>query len=374
MKRPFILVALLLTTLVLMPDVSEAQRRNRYSKYKKRKPNKRISKYRGSGRRASGRFRPYTFVGGSLNAGNYFGDLAPVNRAASTDISFTRPGVGFFIGRKINPWVSARANVNWVRVSASDFSSDPNGPDSDPARYARNLSFRNDIIEGAIGVEIDVLKNSGSSSSRVAFTPYFYLGIGAFYHNPKGQVPAFDTHSPDYNPNDPLSTPESARFSNAGDWVALQPLGTEGQNIDGSGVEPYSLFQINIPLGVGFRMRLPGNFDASVELGARYLFTDYLDDVSGTYVDIASFDDPLTRAFVDRSLEHIDVISGAARDMNRVDEIAGSIFVADGIRRRPSFGLTGDIRGNSNDNDLYFVTQIKLSYILGGIKKKAKFR
>ena len=371
MKRPFIVVVMMLIALMLVPDISEAQK----NKYRRRRgSNKKISKYSGSRKRSSGRFRPYTVVGASLNAGNYFGDLAPVNKAASTDISFTRPGMGGFIGRKINPWVTARFNMNWVRVSASDFSSDPNGSGSDPARYARNLSFRNDIIEAGIGVEIDVLKNTGSSNSRVPFTPYFHIGIGGFYHNPKGKVPEFDTHHPDYLPNDPISSPDAVKFSNAGEWVALQPLGTEGQNIDGTGVEPYSLVQFQIPFGIGFKLRLPDNFDASIELGARYLFTDYLDDVSGTYLGLDRYDDALTRAFVDRSIEHIDVISGDPRDLNAVREIAGGFSIVNGIRRRASFGSEGDIRGNPDDNDLYFVTQIKLSYIIGGVKRRAKFR
>ena len=34
----------------------------------------------------------------------------------------------------------------------------------------------------------------------------------------------------------------------------------------------------------------------------------------------------------------------------------------------------GNTRGNSGDNDIYFVTSIKLTYILGGTFQNAKFR
>ena len=55
------------------------------NKYKKRRQtSKKISSYSGS-RFSSGRFQPYFFVGGAINAGNYFGDLAPVSKNASTD-------------------------------------------------------------------------------------------------------------------------------------------------------------------------------------------------------------------------------------------------------------------------------------------------
>lgn len=372
MKRPFLIMILVLIAAVVLPDTVEAQRR---TYRRKRTNNKKIRKYSGNKRRTTGRFRPYTFVGASLNAGNYFGDLAPVNKAASTDVSFTRPGFGLFIGKKINPWVSVRANLNWVRLSASDFSSDPNGSESAPARYARNLSFRNDVIELGVGAEIDLLKNVGSSNRRVPFTPYVFLGIGGFYHNPQGLVPIFDTHHPDYNVNDPISSPDNVRFSGGGErWVGLRQFGTEGQNIAGTGVTPYSNFQINIPVSIGFKLRLPQNFDAAFEFGIRYMFFDYIDDVSGRYISIDRFEDPLARAFVERSIEHIDVITGDSRDLGRVAEIAGGFRIENDVRFRASFGGEGDIRGNPDDNDLYFVTQLKLIYILNGTRTTAKFR
>lgn len=371
MKKSFWAVILLLITVMVFPDIAEAQS----NKYRRRRGPGKARRYKGGSKRATGRFRPYAFVGASLNAGNYFGDLAPVNRAASTDVSFTRPGFGAFIGSKVSPNISVRLQLNWVRLIASDFSSDPFGETTDAARYARNLSFRNDVFElGAVGV-YDFIKNVGSSNRRAAFTPYVYLGLGVFYHNPQGKVPTFDTHDPRYNQNDPASSPDEVKFDNAGDWVALKPFGTEGQFIDGQGqASPYSLWQFNIPFGVGFRLRLPNSFDASIEFGPRWTFTDYLDDVSGDYVSLDRFDDPLARAFVERSIEHVDVISGDQRNMVAVTNIAGGTRDQNGIIFRSSFGSEGDIRGNPDDNDIYFVTQLRLSYILNGAKRTAKFR
>lgn len=356
MKRPFIVVVLMLVALILMPDISEAQRKNKYRR--RRGSNRKISKWSGSKKRSAGRFRGYTYVGASLNAGNYFGDLAPVNKAASTDISFTRPGFGGYLGRRINPWVSARLSLNWIRLSGSDFSSDPT-QERPSQRYRRNLSFRNDVYELGASAVIDVFKNPGSSRSRVTATPYLHVGIAAFLHNPKGKVPDFDVNHPDYNRNDPASSPASAQFSNAGDWVSLRDFGTEGQNFT-STLDLYSNFQIAIPFGIGVRARLLDNFDAALEFGIRYLFFDYLDDVSrGSYADQDQFTDPLARALADRSQEHVDVLSGDRR-------------VGTFINAAP-FTQT-DIRGNPDDNDIFLVTQIKLSYILGGVKTRAKFR
>ena len=38
-------------------------------------------------------------------------------------------------------------------------------------------------------------------------------------------------------------------------------------------------------------------------------------------------------------------------------------------------GSEGTVRGNPDDNDMIFVTQLKLTYVMDGIKnRKAKFR
>jgi hypothetical protein len=72
---------------------------------------------------------------------------------------------------------------------------------------------------------------------------------------------------------------------NANDWGLtgthrLQPLGTEGQFLPGSGKEPYSLYSLNIPVGIGMRHSINGDVGLKLEFGYRFTFTDYLDDTS----------------------------------------------------------------------------------------------
>ncbi len=354
--------SLLLTIIVLIGALMVAPEVEAQKKYKRRRSkNKKISSYKGSKQRRGGsfgRFRPYAWVGGGLNAANYFGDLAPVNQAASTDISFTRPGLGGVIGYRMNPFMSARGSVNWYRVSGSDFTADPTDPEA-LLRYHRNLSFRNDIFEITAGLEIDLIPNRGGSNSRVPLTPYIFIGGGLYTHSPKGQVPVYNTFSPDYNFSDPLSSPSSAQFSNAGDWVSLRDIGTEGQNIAGTGLEPYSRIEYSIPVALGVKMRLPSQFDAAIEFGYRHIFTDYIDDVSsGTFLEASLHSTDFERAMSDRSREHIDVISGDQR------------ISQPGFFYSESF----EVRGNPDENDKIFVTQIRLTYIFGGVKRKAKFR
>ena len=47
----------------------------------------------------------------------------------------------------------------------------------------------------------------------------------------------------------------------------------------------YNLIQLSIPFGGGIKFALNKNIRAGIEIGMRKLFTDYLDDVSTTYVD-----------------------------------------------------------------------------------------
>ena len=51
-----------------------------------------------------------------------------------------------------------------------------------------------------------------------------------------------------------------------GEWVDLEPLGTEGQYSDFYDVDTYSKFGIAIPFGLGVRYKLNQNFDIEFEI------------------------------------------------------------------------------------------------------------
>ena len=347
------LILIILSVLVMgIANDADAQRR---SKYKKRKQtNRKISHYKG-GQRGYGRFHPYFFLGAQLNAGNYFGDLAPVNRAASTDVSFTRPGIGFHGGYKFHHSAAIRAEFNFVRVSADDFSADPTSESSLP-RYARNLSFRNDIKELQVGVEISLLPNYGGIDQRLPINAYLFFGGAVFLHEPMGKVPDFDYQT---DQSGGTAAPQ------AGEWVKLRPLQTEGVD--------YKNVEFSIPVSVGATLRLPGtNLNASLEFGFRYLFTDYIDDVSTNYVGLDQFTDPVARILSDRSGEPTS-FQGDTRDVSSLSiNNSSSGFFSSGFI---GGGTDGVIRGNPDDNDMFFVTQLKLRYFMSKApKRSAKFR
>lgn len=342
---------------------SDAQRRR--NKYKKRKVrNKNISKYRGGS--VGGKFRPYHFVNFNLNALNYYGDLAPLSTATSTDITWTRPGAGANIGYKFNPYMAIRAGFNYGRVKGDDISSDSTGYANAP-RYYRNLSFRNDIKELHMGFEMYLFPNYGGPNVRKPFNLYLFVGGAIYHHSPRGKVPDLDYTTADLNP-----------APNAGKWVKLRPLGTEGQYIKDVGVKrPYSPIQVSIPIAVGAKMRLEGPFEIGVEFGYRYLFTDYIDDASTNYVSFDKFDNQLAKIMSDRSAEPFGVITGERRDLPLATQT-----LSDGVTYRAVGGPyaigggleNGAKRGNSKNNDAIFMTTIKLTWILGQTRQTAKFR
>ncbi|MEP1034314.1 hypothetical protein [Ekhidna sp.] len=359
MQLKRLLVIILSIAMLGLADNAEAQR----NKYKKRRQtNKKVSHYKG-GVRGYGRFEPYYFVGANINAGNYFGDLAPVNKAASTDVSFTRPGFGLYGGYKFHHSIAVTAGLNWVRVFGDDFTSDPTGEKSFP-RYARNLSFRNDIKELRVAVQLFLLPNYGGPSQRLPFNAYLSVGASVFHHEPQGKVPEADYQS---------AQDGSVAAPQAGEWVKLRPLGTEGQNL--GIIEPYKSIEFAIPVAIGAQIRIPNTqLTAGLELGFRYLFTDYIDDVSGNYVSLDQFTDPLARIMSDRSTVPFSS-KGEARDLTNLRIINNSGVHNYFIEGNLGSGIDGSIRGNPDDNDMIFVTQIKVSYVLGGTtRKRAKYR
>lgn len=361
--RKLILILLLIIPALLVSEDAFGQYR-RKSKAKSRR-NKAMSSYKGGRISSVSRFSRYHSVGGNLNALNYFGDIAPLAKAASTDISFTRPGFGATWTYRLDKYVNVRAGFNWGRLRGDDFDSADPTLDASLPRYTRNLSFRNDIKELSVILEMDLLPNAGGPGSRMPLAPYLFAGGAIFHHNPKAIAPATDRNG---NP-----------LAEAGKWVSLMDLGTEGQHSDQYDIEPYSSFQYAIPFGAGVRMRLPGPFDAAFEIGYRLLFFDHLDDLSGNYVDPGAFgSNELARAMADRSLEPVSS-AGEARIVDQIVDrygLGSRVSTIDGQPYPiiPGWGFEGDKRGSPNNNDQYIMTQLRLMYIIGKVRRSGKFR
>lgn len=301
----------------------------------------------------------YTQLGITVNALNYYGDLSPKSSKLSTDLALTKPAVGVSFDHRMGPRFSLRAAFMYGSIEGSDSeSANRNDTENGVFRYQRNLSFRNRIKELSVVGVVDLYDNQHTYISRVRWTPYAYAGAAVLHHNPQAQVPETGLNG--------------VPFENAGEWVDLIDLGTEGQHAtlqEGDvnfGIKPYNNFQVAIPLGIGVRFRVNEILDLSAEFGIRYLFTDYIDDVSKNYVDLGVFGgDELARSLSYRGYElnPSNTHSYVGRDGNVYNTIRGY-----GEESRDN------MRGNENDNDLYTVTTVRISYILGKTFNRAKFR
>ncbi|KAA9331538.1 outer membrane beta-barrel protein [Hymenobacter busanensis] len=273
--------------------------------------------------------KQYNSVGVSLNAMNYFGDITPKPSIASFRFAATRPNIGFSFTHRFAPRISVRAGLAYGRITGDDAkAADDTDPDA-KYRFNRNMNFRNDIVEGSLVGVFDLIENRNNYLKRPDFVPYIFAGIAGFHHNPKGLVG-----------NDGPTDIQ-------GDYIALQPLGTEGQRLTG---DQYGLWQFSIPFGGGVRYKLNKSFDLGLEIGWRKTFTDYIDDVSTNYVNNPA-----------------DLSAGAARYFG-YDITKG----LDGTYSEAN--QAGGQRGKSNEDDWYIVTGLSVNYILAPRVKSPKFR
>lgn len=352
MKR---LILLLSVFLFVGGQVAMAQMNRKSIK----RNNRNMSNYRGK-KSTFGKEKIYNAVGISLNALNYYGDLSPTPHRISTDLGFTRPAFGATYVHRFGPRYQLQGSFTYGTLRGADTqSAKQDDASSGVFRYDRNLSFRNRIEEVSVVGVFDLFQNQATYISRVKWTPYAFAGVGVFHHNPQAQVPKTDLSG---NP-----------FPNAGQWVDLEPLGTEGQYADlqttdaNYGIKPYKKIQMSIPMGIGVRLRINEVMDISGEFGFRYLFTDYIDDVSGNYVDLGVFgNNELAKALSYRSNE----LSSVSPNQSYVGRDGKTYNVLAGYGSE----FPGNLRGNRNNRDIFTVTTVRLTYIIGKTFHRAKFR
>ena len=245
-------------------------------------------------------------MGGGMN---YIGDL---NEESA--LTLPRPAAGAGIRYRIDNRWSLRVEVSYGQI----------GVDEDYNKL-RNLSFRSDILEGAVLGEFNFAPFGPGATERL-WTPYIFGGVGVFHFNPMARYTLGDGEE---------------------HWAELQPLCTEGQ---GSTLYPdrkmYQLYQFCLPFGVGVKVRLGKVFSLAAEYGFRKTWTDYLDDVSKTYVGsdflIAnSRDGALASQLADRSGEveegYVNAV-GIKRGDDSLDDWYAYLHISVGISFDAMFG------------------------------------
>jgi hypothetical protein len=145
------------------------------------------------------------------------------------------------------------------------------------------------------------------------FTPYLTGGFGTFYY-------------------EPYTTLDGTNYN-------LRPLGTEGQNTAEYANRKYHPYSFCIPVGAGVKYWVGPGFNIGFEVVNRFTFTDYIDDVSTTYVGADKFAYNAMNPSVASILQ----------DRSMPD--------ADGQK----LGRAGKQRGDSGNKDQYFMAQFSLS-------------
>ncbi len=240
----------------------------------------------------------------------------------------SKPSISIYAAAIYKEWLAIRLEATLGTVHAydsilQDFSGSTKG------RYERNLSFKSNIRDLQLAFELHPLFFKHYDEDKAPFlSPYIVGGIGVYNFNPQAKL--------------------------NGRWYDLQPLRTEGQGLpEYPDRKLYSLTQFNVPLGIGLRYEINTNLFVRAELVHRILFTDYLDDVSTTYVDPAVF-------YNHTSPSQASIAEQLA---NR------SINMSNGYKPRG-----GAQRGDPSDNDAFFTFQLKLGYTFPGQKRNSTIR
>ncbi|MFZ4057427.1 MAG: hypothetical protein ACOYKE_04785 [Ferruginibacter sp.] len=271
-----------------------------------------------------------------LNFGPTFflGDLGGKHGKGTTFIKDINPELtklmkGGFVTFYPNNWVGLRVAGQYTYVEGQDYIINTNGVD-ELWRKQRNLDFKSNMWEIYTAVEFFPIMFFKRKDEEYLpkLRPYGFAGIGLFHFNPKGSLV-------DQNGNRT--------------WHELQPLSTEGQGFpEYRDKKTYKLTQVNIPLGGGVKYFVSDRVNLGFELIYRKTFTDYIDDVSTTYIDPIYFD------------AHLDPASAAiARRIH--DKTFG--IVTPGVTRYDP----GVQRGNPRNMDAYFSFVLKMGVKLGDV-------
>ena len=311
------------------------------------------------------RKKPTTSLVVSVGTNQFMGDLGGGGKDAAhfmgvrdLDLTGTRPSwqVAYrykFAGRKKEflQYFSVRANFSYAFLSGKDKRS------GSPGREARNLSFISNTYSMSGQLEYYFIPEK--ARPRYAFSSlkgtrnisaYVFVGLGGLYFNPKARL-------------------------DGGKFTALQPLGTEGQNMpsgfeydnpyfgrDAGALEkltttdPYLRFAAFIALGLGMKYDINRQWAIGLEMSNRYTSTDYLDDAHDRYFNYEDFG-MTNSGFEDRRLVLDGEIVGGTPETLRES----------GIK----------LRGNPDFNDAYVLTMVTVHYKLksgSGRRSGPKFR
>lgn len=236
--------------------------------------------------------------GFTVGAAHYFGDLN--NRAA---VNRPKIALGLFFRKQFTNYTALRITAHYAQLGYSDEYS------QNDFQRRRNLSFNTNIFEFALRGDFNFFKYV-PTDFHYCFTPYATIGVGVFSYDPYAYL--------------------------NGEKIYLRPLNTEGETFY-QGRKAYGTMALCVPIGFGIKYSVTENLNISFEISHRFTSTDYIDDVSKTYVGLDKFSSPgappVAAILQDRSFETGDRI-----------------------------GIEGRQRGFSKQKDQFAIAEIGISF------------
>jgi hypothetical protein len=248
----------------------------------------------------------------AAGATNFLGELGGADQIGSDfyrDLEFsqTRPATSLGLRYYVGPRAAIKTSFTYGILAGDDATT------NEFFRQYRNLNFKTNIYELTSVFEYMFLSErpgaryklkgvKGIKGYNIAF--YGFVGAGVLKFNPQGEL--------------------------NGKWYDLQPLGTEGQGIIESRSK-YDLIQFVIPGGLGIKYAVDRRWSVGIEYGVRKTFTDYIDDVSRSYVEpsLLIANGPLAVQLADKSSGEFpfNTSGGAQRgDPNDKDSYMFALF------------------------------------------------
>jgi hypothetical protein len=244
-----------------------------------------------------------------VGAGHYFGDLntrARLNRVKMAGTVFFRKNLGNYI--------AVRVGASFAQLGYSDRYNTHN-----KYMFSRNLSFNTKVWELTLQGDFNFFRFM-PGEPQYSFTPYITFGAGVFNYDPYAYL--------------------------RGEKIFLRPLNTEGQ---GSTLypdrKPYKSMGLCFPIGGGIKYALNDRINIGFEVLHRITNTDYIDDVSTTYVESSLFP-----ANPDGSTSNGLLLSDRSYELGT------------------PIGIPGRQRGNSKQKDQYVTAMIHLTFNLQSYK------
>jgi hypothetical protein len=263
----------------------------------------------------------------------FLGDLGGnsgkgTNNLKDLNLEFTQLMKGAYITMYPNKWAGLRLAATLTHLEGDDATINTTGI-NELWRKQRNLDFKTNIWEVNGSVEIfPTMIFSADPENEPRLRPYGLVGAGIYHFNPQGSLTA---------------------ANGTKTWYYLQPLKTEGEGMsEYPKSQPYKLTNFNVIYGGGLKYFLSDRVNIGMELIYRKTFTDYIDDVSQTYIDPKNFAKYLPS----------QTASIAAK---LYDKTIGIIYP--GMTRWPE----GTQRGDTKNADTYFSVVLKVGFRLGPI-------